>query len=268
MDRDDKHSRDSNPAAHTNDQAAENPGEDSVGPDTQEYVPLQEICARWHRTKQFRNYREISIIYLIASIGACVIFIPLGGPVLPFICFVLLGVLAILIVVGVQALYAIRRGPAGFKCPCCGKHLSTLETWVCGYCDARNVTNLAGNYSIADKCATYKTVPKAYRCFHCQGVVFFDADLDGRHPAYAADRHAEPAAMDSWETKIANDLKELEGSGSHDVTLLQWLQTEIARITKDPTIHSTIKSTLIDRRQRWVNEKLRASSEHPLPKDS
>lgn len=70
------------------------------------------------------------------------------------------------------------RPSVSLFCHHCGKHTSSDEPWVCGYCDEEN-----SRKSFMDACGRCGRSPTAYQCHHC-GMLCPTANVhDGRHPA-------------------------------------------------------------------------------------
>lgn len=66
-------------------------------------------------------------------------------------------------------------------CPHCGKYLPTSLDWKCGFCDYANSKTQI--YSFLYQCECCKAEPKAYRCQHCDEVIFLDKNNDDTHCA-------------------------------------------------------------------------------------
>ena len=91
----------------------------------------------------------------------------------------------------------------GFKCPHCGKHLSTFGRWVCGPCDRTNLSLAPRSFSFLDRCLFCLDEPDAYACEHCGGLVVFFEKADLRHPAR---RRLSPAKRQALESKRSQRL--------------------------------------------------------------
>lgn len=102
-------------------------------------------------------------------------------------------------------------GHCGFKCPYCGKHISSGTPWVCGYCDyetdgppSTRITSFMGF------CWRCNTPPKAYICTHCEGVVYLDDDLNGDHAARQVLERRDGESEEEAKARRINEVAEKE----------------------------------------------------------
>lgn len=63
-------------------------------------------------------------------------------------------------------------------CGACGKHLSSKEPWICGYCKADN-----RHTSFLVRCRTCRQAPKAMRCPWCHTFIYLGKEEDETNSA-------------------------------------------------------------------------------------
>jgi len=94
-------------------------------------------------------------------------------------------------------------------CDHCGKYVPSNQPWVCSRCDYQNHLK-----SFLDCCEECKQAPKAYRCPHCGGLIFLDADQIETHPArkFTTDepRNTEAEEVAQWDRDQRRIRQEIE----------------------------------------------------------
>src|SRR5262249_26245098 len=66
--------------------------------------------------------------------------------------------------------------PIWIRCNHCMRSIATNTLWVCGSCHAPNRDTLS--HPFVAECQACQTEPKAYKCHHCQNLIFLSADED------------------------------------------------------------------------------------------
>ncbi len=67
-------------------------------------------------------------------------------------------------------------------CPKCAKQIDSITPWVCGFCQRRNAKTT--QFSLLHKCEHCEAEPKAYRCHHCEELMFLSKDEQRANFAY------------------------------------------------------------------------------------
>lgn len=98
--------------------------------------------------------------------------------------------------------------PIPLLCDECGKLILSNTPWVCGFCQRVNAN--PGKYPFVDKCGHCENEPKAYRCHHCQELIFLTQDKLEPNYAYCFNSPAEIPEPDARTVELVKKKHERE----------------------------------------------------------
>lgn len=137
----------------------------------------------------------------------------------------------VILLAGAYCLYIIEeKEPIRLRCDKCGKILLSNTPWVCSACKQPNMN--ATEFPFVHKCGhgNCGAEPKAYRCHHCNQVVFLSKDCDATNYAYSIIPPAQIPVADKHAEKLKQLLEKKEKKlAERDVALVA---EELAKIRK------------------------------------
>ena len=196
------------------------------------------------------NWAIFGLTFLIAISLTCWAVSQISDSL--FVLLTLVGIVAI-VVYYIHISFVVRG--IMFQCqnPKCKKLNSSNTPWVCGECGHKNIH--PRSYPVIFKCENINcsSEPKAYRCHHCDKLIFFTKDPDDKHFSYRLiSRIKEPEVKPDEEAeqlkKHEKKLKEL--NQEHDILTqkLKIKQLDEQIVDSKPNAEAeSIRKSILDR---------------------
>ena len=125
--------------------------------------------------------------------------------------------------------FGLHREPIKVSCNHCGKIILSNMEWVCGFCDAENISTKM--YSFLNKCEACKQPPKCLACPHCDEIIFLINSKDYRHPARKIRPPQKPETEEAVRAKKARQREDAKMEVEHEL-LITRLNGELAKLKK------------------------------------
>ena len=126
--------------------------------------------------------------------------------------------------------FGLHREPIKVSCNHCGKIILGDMEWVCGYCDAENLSTSL--YSFLNKCEVCKQPPKCVECPHCNKLNFLINSRDNRHPAKKIRPPQKPETEEDLRVKKIRQRDDAKTEIEHEI-LMTRLNGEHGKLKRD-----------------------------------
>ncbi len=87
--------------------------------------------------------------------------------------------------------FVLSKRAIGMKCPHCLKHIATNTPWNCGFCPHKNYK--VDEFPFVHQCEGCGAEPKAYKCHHCDRLIYLTRDESDQN--YASCLSARPVPV-------------------------------------------------------------------------
>jgi len=165
------------------------------------------------------KFKALVNIVLLFAVFIPVVFVLswITSAIFPGSLFALLAVDAATIGVLYFLFIFLENQPIKLVCKKCQQVILSNTPWTCSACGKANKN--VRKYPFVDKCEFCGVEPKAYRCHHCQDLIFLTEDKLKQNYAYCLNSPAEIPEPDARTVELIRQAREWEDK-KHEVAMV------------------------------------------------